>query len=789
MNRRWITLPAVLLLWAATGLCPAAAQEPILLSAAQKQWRDQHPVVRYTVYEGLHPIEDVDSEGRPTGIVQGYLEMIGRDTGLTFEFVRTRSWREAVKRFEAGDIDLLPNVSGILADSVAPGNTALTLPYFSSPLVAVGRADAPIITTVAEMKGKTVALRRREGVQSLALPGVRVISYSDTDSMLAAVLSGSVDYAIGADALYPPVVRSQYVGELGNAGYLDRPPLESRMMVMKQNTELLGLLDSAISHLTAEETDLLYLHWLEQVDYGAPNARAIWRYLGLEVALLASLLVALAIAVAWAVRARTAARNNEVAKARFLAMMSHEVRTPVNIMVGSIEAIEQTALDRRQQEIIGIVRASADALVDLLNNVLDLSRLDERALVLAPTAVDLRQLLTEITALAKVQADAKGIALQLQTQGLDDVAVMLDATRIRQVLNNLIGNALKFTEQGRIDVQARLHGDGPQRTLCLSVADTGIGIAPDQQAGLFDPYAQADSSITRRYGGSGLGLALCRTLVELMGGRIELQSQPGQGTTLSLTVPVHVAAGIEPDAPEPATLPAGTARARVMVVDDVLLNATVLRDQLASLSVEATLFTDARTAIADLATRHYDMILMDCHMPGMDGYEAVRTIKAGMRSAPPVIATSASTDAEHQVRCTRAGFDGALSKPLRTKDLLGLLDLWGIAHGSVAVAPAADAASQQPPDFLVQLSSDWHALQASCLGGDLPMAAHHAHRMKGVALVFGNSALAEVMSRVESLAAAGGEVPAGLLQAAEACLHDSYVGFAATPPAQDGPVG
>jgi len=749
---------------------PALAQVP--LQPHERQWIESHRVIRYTIFPGLHPMEDLE-DGRPTGIVPAYLEMIGRDAGLQFVYVPTHSWNEAVDRFLRGEIDVLPNVTPTLAGSVRPDQTVQTVPYFSSPLVAIGRAHGPIVTTLDDMQGKTIALRARDGVRTIEVPGVRVIHYADTASMLNAVSSGVVDYAVGSEAVYPPVVRSQHVGRLGIAGYLDLVPLESRMLVLKKNTALLGILNSTITHLTAEETDLLYLNSLERVEYGAPNARAIWRYLGVEVALLAGMLVALAIALAWAFRARTAARRNELAKARFLAMMSHEVRTPVNIMVGSIEAIEQTGLSRRQQEIMRIVSASADHLVDLLNNVLDLSKLEEDQLVLSPISVAPERLLSEIVSLAKVQADVKGLTLRLHTQGLEGVLLMLDATRLRQVMNNLLSNALKFTERGQIDVNASLVQEQGQRHLVLSVADTGIGIAADKQAGLFEPYVQADGSITRRYGGTGLGLSLCKRLVELMGGRVELESRLGHGTTLRFRIPVQLAPGERTSLPILAGgAPETTQLARVMIVDDVFLNASVLKDQLAGISVSASIFVDAESALADLDQQEYDLVLLDCHMPGMDGYEAVRTIKALRKTTAPVIAISASTGTEHQVRCTSAGFDGTLSKPLRTKDIIGLLDLWGIRHGGVS-EPDPEAAGHMT-DFLEQLASDWVALHDSCRKQDHEESAHHAHRIKGVALVFGNEALAGLVSQAEVLASDGADVPADLLEEIEACLRQSY---------------
>ena len=384
------------------------------------------------------------------------------------------------------------------------------------------------------------------------------------------------------------------------------------------------------------------------------------------------------------VAAKATAERAAEAKAEFLATMSHEIRTPMSGVLGMLEVLAHTPLDAEQQRVLGIVEDSAELLRQLLNDILDVSKMEAGALHLEPTEVDLRHIIGNVQQLFSAQAADKGLQLSSQVQEAVAPLHHADGLRLRQILFNLLSNALKFTDRGGVAIQlALVEQDASHQTLCLAVQDSGIGIPLENQAGLFQPFAQAETSTSRRYGGTGLGLSICQRLVELMGGTLHLDSTPGQGTRveLRLRLPYVLAE------PAPVALPSagqGSAAAaidwrggRVLVVEDHPTNQGLMRWRLQQLGVAHDLVEEGRAALEALDAQHYDMVITDCRMPGMDGYALTREIRrreqAGGRARLPVIALTASAMQADIDRCHAAGMDDVLTKPVALAALRALL--------------------------------------------------------------------------------------------------------------------
>ncbi|MBI4984917.1 MAG: response regulator [Rhodocyclales bacterium] len=382
------------------------------------------------------------------------------------------------------------------------------------------------------------------------------------------------------------------------------------------------------------------------------------------------------------VAAREAALAGSRAKSEFLATMSHEIRTPMNGIVGMAQLLAETPLSAEQRSFARTITDSARALLKILNDILDYSKIEAGKLDIEVADVDLRTLLAELAALLAPTAQQKGLDFRCAVAAAVSPCVRADAGRLRQVLLNLCSNAVKFTDAGAVELWV-----GPAAaaaTLRFEVRDTGIGIPADKRELLFSPFAQGDASTTRRYGGTGLGLSISRRLVELMTGRIGVDANPGGGSVFWFEIPAaaSVTLPMAPAAELPAAeLPAPSQPLRILIVEDNAINQTVAMKMLARLGCCGEVAADGAVALDALRQRAFDLVLMDCDMPVMDGFEATRRLRdaaTGVRNCRiPVIALTAGAMAGDRERCLAAGMDDYLAKPIQMRDLAAMLERYG----------------------------------------------------------------------------------------------------------------
>jgi PAS domain S-box-containing protein len=492
--------------------------------------------------------------------------------------------------------------------------------------------------------------------------------------------------------------------------------------------------------------------------------------------------------------AKEKAERASRAKTEFLAAMSHEIRTPLTAVLGMADLLAAEGLDDKQRGHVGAIRTSGRHLLGIVNDVLDFSRIEAGGLELERIDFALADVLNQVRSLMAPQAAERGLELRLAYGGYLPPVLRGDPTRLAQVLVNLVGNGLKFTHRGGVTVHVSSRPEGGDRfVLRFEVRDTGIGMTPEQVAGLFRPFSQADRSTTRRYGGSGLGLAISKRLVEAMGGRIGVESEPDRGSLFRVEVPLERGdvAAAEPPAAEPAPVPP----LRVLVAEDAELNRRLLGEMLGRHGHAVSFARDGAEAVALASRERYDVILMDVRMPVMDGVEATRRIRRLPSSAGqvPVIGLTANVVASERERYLAAGMDDCLAKPVDWGRLFAVLARFGEGLARPAEFSAGAEAREEPlepsagdgtplldraaidelvaslpaevtADLLRRAVAD--AERSRVLLGRLPAGSaevlEEAHKLKGVARLFGLTRIGTTAGEVEATARHGGDVSASV---------------------------
>jgi PAS domain S-box-containing protein len=496
------------------------------------------------------------------------------------------------------------------------------------------------------------------------------------------------------------------------------------------------------------------------------------------------------------------------AKSDFLANMTHEVRTPLNGILGMTGLALETQLQSDQREYLELVKSSAEALLSLVNDVLDFSKYEVGKLGLDCVEFSLRALVRDVLRPLALRASASGLAFESVIEDRVPERLIGDPLRISQVLRNLAGNAIKFTNAGQVSVNVRAESiEGSKVTLRLSVVDTGIGIPPEKHRMIFEPFTQADGSTTRKYGGTGLGLSISSGLVQLMGGRIWVESAPGHGSAFHFTLPLELATPAQPDQPAPS--PSATQerskqdrakrKLRILVAEDNSVNQRLASRLLEREGHSVTIAGSGQEALDLLERQRFDLILMDVQMPGLDGLQAtarIREIERGSGYRVPIVAMTAQAAESDRVRCLESGMDAYVTKPVHVPDLMRMIDTvvpqsvvpgGNSMNGNVTSEESSVEAQLQQLDeslalsrvggdvdllkevvelFLDDYPSTFEKIKGAVASRDATALEHHAHSLKGSVSTFGANRAFEAAFTLEKQGRSGDLTGAtdGLLQ-------------------------
>ena len=684
----------------------------LALTEAEQAWLKAHPVIRVGIDRDFAPYEWFNGKGDFVGINADILRLLEGRLGVRFEVIKGKSWQQTLDMAKAGQLDML-------SDAVNTPDRRLflnfTSPFIHSAIVIINDGRKGYLGDLRHLYGKRVAVKQGYFMQEVLArdhPRIELVATTDEVQAFELLREGEADAYVGDAPSLNYLIQKTGELNLRISGTTEYRSAHS-MAVIHRHPELLGILEKTLAAIPQNEQDDILNRWMGvHIEQGLP-AKTVLLY-GAVAALLLTLfavwihklrhevaarkaaeaelqkseahLEKLVLArTADLAEARDAAEAANVAKSAFLANMSHEIRTPMNGIVGMANILRREGVTPAQADRLDKMDAAANHLLSIINNILDISKIEAGKFELEEAPVAFASLLSNVKSMLADRACSKGLSLLMDAGTLPD-NLEGDPTRLQQAILNYASNAIKFTETGSVMVRIIVQDYRPDEVLVrFEVQDTGIGISPEVMTRLFSAFEQADNSMTRKYGGTGLGLAITRRLAELMGGEAGVQSTPGAGSTFWFTAKLKKMERrkIEP----PADLPgedAGTqleqrhAGRNVLIVDDEPINREVARMQLEAVGLVVEEAEDGADAVTLAQEKTYAAIFMDMQMPNVNGLEATQEIRQlpGYQGVP-IIAMTANAFNEDRVRCFEAGMNDFLVKPLDPETLYAtLLRAW-----------------------------------------------------------------------------------------------------------------
>lgn len=686
-------------------------------------------VVRVAAAPTLHPVPEdaADPEVLQT-LAHGYAALVARHSGLTFVEVPFPSTLAAMAAVCEGRADL---VLAMGADDGARLPCPSLAPSRSFPggaSVLAGRIGERLPRRVADLG--TLRIAAVEGGPypvwlAQHHPALPVLPHPSMRAALAAVDAGIADAAIGLESTAGAIARRHFSHSLRLQTVDADLSTQLHLLARREDQALLDRIEAALDDITIEEHAQLLQRWARQTLPAALGQKVREGLDGTVLWLLpaAALLLALPLLAARRLRQQ---QGLDQKQAQMTGMISHEVRNSAQAVMASIDLLGQAPLPAGQRELVAAAATASQTLRGLLNRTLDFSRLASGTFRPKRVSCNVPAICTQALQAITPLAQKKALSLQLCAPQAPFPMLATDPDCLRQLLDNLLGNAVKFTDVGGVELRLQLDAPTKSASLLIEVIDSGIGIAPAQMGALFEPFRQADAG--RQRGGSGLGLSICRTLAEAMGGTLDVHSVHGRGSRFILRLPVQQ---VQEDAPATAAASAlpRLAGTRILLVEDHALTRQVIAAQLRRWGATAQEAANAEEALAAQMQAPCPLVMLDIGLPGMDGYALARQLRLHEAEGAPrarLIALSAFTGDDHTLRCQVAGIDAVLLKPLQADALLQALDQ------AVPDRAFESAARELVAAYEEDIDRELQCLHEAIVHCDAAQLRHHAHRLQGV---------------------------------------------------------